>query len=131
MRYFLPLLLLLLVAACDTDDVSTTEYPSPGSYPIIALANVATNPAGRYNIEAYVASVFECPEGSQCIFPDNLTAVDVPPPATPTTLEIIVADRPSQFTVGALYLFSIDISGEPGPSRFITLLGAQAVSRLE
>ncbi len=123
--------LLLLLTACDTGETNESTYPPPGNYPALPLAEAFSAEAGQYNIEAYVGSIQECPENTECLVPDHFTAVDAAPPTPPTFSLTVFAEEPSQLDIGQYYLFSIELTGPPSSNRTATLLGYAEAERLE
>ena len=114
--------LLVLFTGCDNNGQLVTEYPPPGSFGLITVAELHTVEAGEYNVDAFVASIFECPPDVACFAPDNFVATEsTDPPSEDNAL--VFADRPSQLDVGVSYLFSVEVRGEPTPGRQVVLLG--------
>lgn len=121
MRY-LPLLLLLLLAACDT---GTPEgvYPPPGNYPTVALAEMLTVEPGRYNTDGVVIAIEECPPQTDCLVPDHIVLGQFAGDDPPQIGLQIWAERPSQFELGAAYRVSVEATERPGGGLEYTLLG--------
>ncbi|NNF57845.1 MAG: hypothetical protein HKN04_06350 [Rhodothermaceae bacterium] len=130
MRVAVLLALSLVLAACDSNAPSAT-YPPPGTHPAVALADLASVAAGTYNVEAYVSSISECPPDINCFVPDHFTAVASLDEDPRPVGVMVFAEQPSQLTVEAFYLFSVDVSGEPGTGRAISLRGYAEAERLE
>ena len=132
MKPFAFLLLLFVFAACDSSDVlEGSTYPPPGSYTALAVSDLFTAPAGRYNVEAYVASISECAPDMVCFVPDNLTIVESLATDPRPVSVMIFAEKPSQFTLNGFYIFSVEVTGEPEMNRGVTLLGYDNAERLE
>ncbi|MDX1438898.1 MAG: hypothetical protein R3284_03245, partial [Rubricoccaceae bacterium] len=67
-----PLILAVaLLGGCDSNSHVST-YPEPGSYPLVAVSQLDTVQAGRYNTDAFVTSISECPPNMHCIIADHI-----------------------------------------------------------
>ena len=130
MKVPLLIVLSLALAACDSS-APTDTYPPPGTYPAVALADLASVEAGRYNVDAYVSSISECPPDVACLVPDHFTAVASLDEEPRPIGVMIFANQPSQLRLDGFYRFSVEVAAPSETGRAISLLGYAEPERFE
>ena len=114
MKVPLLIVLSLALAACDSS-APTDTYP----------------PAGRYNVDAYVSSISECPPDVACLVPDHFTAVASLDEEPRPIGVMIFANQPSQLRLDGFYRFSVEVAAPSETGRAISLLGYAEPERFE
>lgn len=94
-------------------DPSSVEktYPAAGDFGAITLKALIDSDAepGRFNVQAYVVSINECPEEYACYAPDGITLSLSRDGREKEEQYHLPAQQPRQFGVGRSYVFSIEI----------------------
>ncbi|MDX1548720.1 MAG: hypothetical protein R3247_17110 [Rhodothermales bacterium] len=107
------ILLLSLVVACSLVEPDRAErtLPKAAEYELKSLMAVKYSaPApGRYNVEAYVVTISECPKDARCAIPDGITVAEHVAPDLPEDGLRLSVREPDQFKRWGRYIFSVRV----------------------
>jgi hypothetical protein len=109
------------------DDDGERTYPQALDLPLANVQDVldGTQTPGRFNLQAFVVGISECPANAACLVADHIRVSDNPHTDGPSLM--IAAFKPSQFDLDERYLLSIEVFNDAFPETnqalFVQLLG--------